>query len=243
MNWMSTGAGVLRTGYIPPPRSCTVDCKPSPDGSPALGWALIIFGGVAFVATILMLAAAGRSGPRRGAAVPEAPDRASMDRVQREDLERRDAEAAKDQDQTELTFAGVLAVVGLGCVALGWFLVANTLSAIDTHKKQLHDAASAFVSAAAEGPQFCHQSLTPNCSPSPRDYARQLDAHAVYTDFTLETVVSPNFQADGEVTFHDVTNDRALCVRVPSAVTGADTDNSITSGACPDAPAAERGTG
>jgi hypothetical protein len=52
----------------------------------------------------------------------------------------------------------------------------------------------------------------------------------------MEVVFSKNFQADGEVTFHDTRNDRALCARVPDSAASTDVDSAITSGACPDAP-------
>jgi hypothetical protein len=225
---------------------CTT-CKPGPDGSPATGWTLVGLGALAFVGAIVMLVVSGRSRPAPDGSPPETAEPVAMDRVQREDLEQRAAQEAEERNRTQLNIAGGLAVAGLAGAVIGGFLAATTQSAIDDHKKQLHQAASVFASVAVDGPETCRQAAisfptvgsqnsTPHCDPSPRSYAIQQSSTGAYTDFPMEVVFSKNFQADGEVTFHDTRNDRALCVRVPDSVAVADVDSAISSGACPDAP-------
>jgi len=223
----------------------------------------------ALVAAVVVLAFAGRPRSEResddaSAEAAEGTDAAepvAMDRAQREDLEQRAAKESEERDRAQVTFGGGLAVAGLVCTAFGVVLVALTLSAVNTHKKQLHEAASGFVSVAVDGPQTCQQAANmpipvptpvpvpagavnpkPYCPPSPRDYTTQIDVDTVYTEFTVEKVFSSNFHTDGEVTFHDTLNHRALCVRVPDTASSGSPDSFISSGACPDAPVTDNST-
>jgi hypothetical protein len=248
------------TGYVPPPKPCTT-CKPSPDGSPAVGWVLVAFGVAAVVAAIVLMVIEGWSRPAadRPPADPAGAESPVMDRVQREDVEKRAAEETENRNRLWLNMIGGLAVGGLACAAVGGFLAESTLSSIDDHKKQLHQAASVWLSVVVDGPEICRepgtvvdpaagrQNSASHCPPSPRDYASQQRSTDA-TEFPTETVLSANFQSNGEVTFHDTLNNRALCVRVPDTDVAAaystagfptpdpDVDGYISSGACPDAP-------
>jgi hypothetical protein len=211
---------------------------------------LVAFGVAAVIAAIVLMIAMGRSRPAADAVAVDV-ERPAMDRVQREDLERRAEEEQESRNRLWMNMVGGLVVGGLACGAFGGFLAATTQSAIDNHKRQLRQAASDWLSVVVDGPRTCQeigafpdpvsgaQSSGTRCSASPRDYANQQITSTAYIEFPLKTVFSATFQSDGEVTFHDTLNNRAVCVRVPATGSAVDLQADVTSGACPDAPVSD----
>lgn len=207
------------------PQPCRVNCKPSPDGSPATGWMLVVFGAMAIVAGFVVLLRVPRPDPEPEGEQDPKPTPV-MDAVQRQDLEQR-AERERSDNQSLVNIGGGLAVAGVAAIALGVVLINSTLSAINESKKELRDNASLVASQATYG-----------SGSSPRSTVRNQLFEPIGL-LQVERVFSTGFDDNGEITVHDKVNDRSLCVRIPASVSGGfDPDSAISSGACPDAPPA-----
>lgn len=223
---------LLAVPYTPPP--CRVDCKPSPDSSPAPGWALVVCGALAFVGAIVLLLTASRPDPDPEPdpdAVPDLEPTPEMDAAQRQDLEQRAernraAEQKRRDNQTQVTLGGGLAIAGIAAVVLGVVLINWARADIDSSKKDLRQDASLIASLAVDGPSGCRmaddssqggdRAAAARCDASPRTYARTAFFEGIGL-VPVKLVFSPRFAADGEVTVHDTLNDRSLCVRIPDA--------------------------
>ncbi|NUP49089.1 MAG: hypothetical protein HOW97_17560 [Catenulispora sp.] len=220
---------LLAVPYTPPP--CRIDCKPSPDSSPAPGWALVVCGALAFVgAIVLLLLTSSRPDPEPDPdAVPDPEPTPEMDAAQREDLEQRAqrnqaAEQKRRDDQTQVALGGGLAIAGIAAVVLGVVLIKGATADIDSSMKDLRQDASLVASLAVDGPSGCRmaddsspggdRAAAARCGTSPRTYARTGFFEGVGL-VPVKLVFSPGFAADGEVTVHDTLNDRSLCVRIP----------------------------
>ena len=53
----------LWTGYVPPPKPCEYDCKPSRDSPPAMVWALFAFAVVSLITMVVLMVVEARSAP------------------------------------------------------------------------------------------------------------------------------------------------------------------------------------
>ena len=279
---MDIMTGALWAGYVKTP-PCTT-CKPGPDGGLiGTGWAIIAIGvGVVLLGTGVMLfgSRSDRGSHEAGAETPPV-----MDKVQREDLERRAAQAAQaadDEDQqaktSDAALGGGMIAVGVAGAVLGLIILGGSTSRVNDDKNQLRLAATNLLSGAVDGPAICrqaaglesadfsrlfpsssasnpYQSNPQNCAGSPREYADQNTMSNPGVFIPVKYVFSPSFTTNGQVTVHDVRDNRSLCVTVPDTDVAAaaqpsggstappyfndvtvDPSPYIADGACPDAP-------
>lgn len=232
--------------------SCST-CKPGPDGTwTGVGWTLIAVGAAVLLLGVGMLWFEARSGTAselepeaepgpESEPEPEASEpTAVMDKAQREDLERRAAQAVPDQQTTESEEAtksgqsagGPVVGLGVGAALIGVIIMAFSASRVEDDKSQLRLAAANVLSTAVDGPAICRATAVvesedlpssdtqflPNaadCGASPRKYAQQQNSSPAGVFIPVEYVFSTSFTTDGEVTVHDKQDNRSLCVTVP----------------------------
>lgn len=226
--------------YTRPPCST---CKPGPDGVPAIAWMLIALGVGLMLLGFGVLVFAARSGS--GSRAPSAASRPApvMDAVQREELERRAAEASgpEKEKSSDTAVGGGIVLVGVAAGVLGLLILGITGSRVSEDKNQLHLAAANLVSSALDGPAACRRtagiesydfsrdfpsatasnpylSSPEDCSNSPREYANQNTMSDPGVFISVKYVFSDSFGANGQVTVHDEQDNRSLCVTVPDAV-------------------------
>jgi len=211
-----------------PYRPCTT-CKPSPDGSPAGYWALIVVCGVIILVALGLLIAESKA---------------------REDEQ---SDRPKFMIRAVCT-AAVWAVIGLFFAGIKISIINGHKS--ELHKAAAEFALLAVQAPEnCRDPLYSlSQQSGTSCDSSPRSYAFHLSESTTAgygVGITVKILFAPAFSTNGEITFEDTFNKRSVCLTLPdtdvlaAAHPGAttsgstdtiDVDSYISSDACPDAP-------
>ncbi len=229
-------------------------CQSHMSGASVAGWAMAVAGMIVLLGGIFMqLSARWLTDPAPSTA--QSQSLPVMDTVQREDLERRAAQAPQAGSGTPQGQGAsrALIMIGGGVAIFGLIFAATVGAGSDAADSQLRSAAAKLVSDSLNGSAACQDPTgggsglfpsyllsnpygsDPQCDPSPRSYAYQAsDVPGV--PITIQYVYSTSFTTDGEVTVHDTTDNHSVCVTVPDYDASDDPSAYITSGACHDAP-------
>lgn len=235
-------------------------CQSHMSGASVAGWAIAVAGMIVLLVGMFMqLSARWLTDPAPSTAQSQSSP--VMDTVQREDLERRAAQAPQAGSGTPQGQGASRALMMIGCgVAIFGLIFATTVGAgSDAADSRLRSAAASLVSDSLKGPAACQGSTGggsglfpsyllsnpygsgPQCDSSPRSYASQAP-YDPGVPITIQYLYSTSFTTDGEVTVHDTTDNHSVCVRVPDYDAPDDPSSYITSGACPDAPVTDNPT-